>query len=110
MEPYSHSALPFADTIRVLILHPAANLHSDLNASLEVVSIDRESDYTALSYSWGMDGDGDATRCRRILIDKRELAITQNLSDGLRRLRKADEDVRMWIDAVRQPIPLRVLR
>ena len=99
---YQYSPLPSKDCIRLLTLNKAENPNAPIILSLEAHRLDNTiRHYTALSYSWGRNRDGDATLSHRINIDNAVLAITENLFDGLRRLRDAhDHDLLLWIDAV----------
>lgn len=55
--------------------------------------------YDALSYTWATE-NGDATLSHSIMLDGRSLNITQNLAEGLRRLRSCTSWRRLWVDAV----------
>lgn len=99
---YVYQTLPGAMSTRLLILHSAENLTDPLKCSLEIVELTDEKDqYDALSYTWGMDSDGSAGQtCSMTLDDDTSLSITQNLSDGLRRIRLSNDLIRIWVDAV----------
>jgi hypothetical protein len=96
---YSYDTLPGPHFIRLLTLHPAENITDSIKCSIETVDLIAEKDkYDALSYSWGMDdGSGDAFS---LTLDDTPFSITQNLCDGLRRIRMYKEPVRIWIDAL----------
>ncbi|GIZ47976.1 hypothetical protein CKM354_001105100 [Cercospora kikuchii] len=55
--------------------------------------------YTAVSYSWAMD-DGDDSLCRVLTLHGKQVSITQNLSEGLRRIRYEHDSQRLWVDAL----------
>src|ERR1700742_2576015 len=59
--------------IRLLTLHPGL-FADEIRCSLIRVSLDAESDYEALSYTWG-----DPTICERILVEDTEFWATLNL-------------------------------
>lgn len=83
------------------MLFPAPSFDSPLVGAFEVAPIHPKSCYTAISYSWGMNADGDATLCRGITVDGQNFNITQNLFDCLRRLReKSTAPLGLWIDAL----------
>ncbi|KAK4145849.1 heterokaryon incompatibility protein-domain-containing protein [Dichotomopilus funicola] len=56
--------------------------------------------YQALSYTWG----GTQYRPRRglpsVLVDGHEIPLTGNLYWALRHIRKSDQDVVLWVDAI----------
>ena len=66
-----------------------------IQCSLITVSLDDCPEYLALSYTWG---EPDFTR--KIAIDDREVDITENLFIALQHLRRPDESVTLWIDAI----------
>jgi hypothetical protein len=97
---YSYDTLPGPKSIRLLTLHPAEHITDSIKCSIEIVNLLAEKDkYDALSYSWGMDSDGSGDAFLLTLDDK-AFSITQNLWDGLKRIRRCKEPVRIWIDAV----------
>ncbi|PPJ54597.1 hypothetical protein CBER1_06159 [Cercospora berteroae] len=55
--------------------------------------------YTALSYSWAMD-NGDDSRSWVLTLHGKQVTITQNLSEGLRRIRLKTDSQRLWVDAL----------
>ena len=96
---YRYSLLPSSTHIRLLRLGASTPLCGTLTYhSLR----DGTSPYTTLSYSWGRDSDGDASLSREILIDGARLAITENLYDGLMRVRPNEErpPYFLWADAL----------
>jgi len=70
--------------------------------TIESVELAESADYYAMSYSWGMDADGDASLDRAINIDGRTKLITQNLYEGLLRFRDDAErrPLKIWVDAI----------
>ena len=70
MEPYKYEALPRDGFMRVLSVTPIHDSRdATIHGSLQIIPIGNASPYVALSYSWGMDGDGDASIYRDIEID-----------------------------------------
>ncbi|OQO13447.1 hypothetical protein B0A48_01675 [Cryoendolithus antarcticus] len=100
MEPYVYQTLPNEDSIRVLTTLTSTD-EAEIRCSLGITSLQGGVEYATLSYTWGMDADGDAHLCRSITVDGQALQITQNLYDWLRRV-IATKDLCMpvWIDAV----------
>lgn len=80
--------------IRILELLPASLDSDSLRGRLIVVSLDQNPSYEALSYAWG-----EPILCKNIRFGEIPLAITQNLSDALRRLRYQDRPQRLWVDS-----------
>ena len=99
-EYYEYEELPKSGYIRVMTLHPASRFRSLIRCDLDAAPLDPTSNYAALSYSWGMDKDGDISQSRTITISGKVLPITQNLFEGLRRIRDRAVSKRIWIDAV----------
>ncbi|KAF2169552.1 hypothetical protein M409DRAFT_19964 [Zasmidium cellare ATCC 36951] len=102
---YDHyQPLPGPEWIRILIIEPAASLQDALECSIQVVPLQPFSNYAALSYSWGMNSDGDKSLSRVIEIAGNPMRITQNLYEGLCRIRPQgeawDAPKRVWIDGI----------
>jgi hypothetical protein len=60
------------------------------------VNLDDKPTYTALSYVWGSTDDPTCI----VLNETHDFPITRNLGLALRYLRKQDEDVILWVDAL----------
>ena len=97
---YEYQELPDSDSVRLLLVHHSSDATSQLLCSFSVTSLAEPATYTALSYSWGMQNDGDASLCCNIFIDGVRKPVTRNLFDGLMRLRDPSQDLGVWIDAV----------
>jgi hypothetical protein len=97
---YRYEELPRSGYIRVMTLHPASRLDDHVFCDLETTPLGSSGNYAALSYSWGMDKDGDVSLSCLITISGKALAITQKLFEGLRRIRDQVISKRLWIDAV----------
>ncbi|TPR07961.1 hypothetical protein CAN33_0016455 [Aspergillus niger] len=99
---------------RLLVLCSAPNKYHPLIARLQkdifrkeasdVDSLDEKRDYAALSYSWG---DGSADHHIYLLPegtdrieDSLSLPIRENLFCALHRLRRKDQNVTLWVDAL----------
>jgi len=80
-------------TIRLLELQ-AGVLEEPLICHMALASLDCNPSYEALSYCWG-----DATQKVDLLCDEKNISITVNLSNALRRLRKPDGVRVLWADA-----------
>lgn len=93
---YHYNPLPSDQHIRILTLEPSAHSDAPLVGTLEVLNLDDSSpDYSAISYVWG-----DPAHRAEITCDGGRLTITQSLADGLARMRKPNEPVRLWADQV----------
>jgi hypothetical protein len=79
----------------VLRLQPSEDAYSPLEGSLEHISLDIDSDYEAISYTWG-----DGVKTNRISFGGVDFAITSNLAAALRVLRRKESDRYLWIDAI----------
>lgn len=97
---YRYETLPGPQSIRLLTIHPARNITDSIECSIETVDLLAEKDkYDAISYSWGMDPDGSGEACL-LTLDGTPFSITQNLWDGMKRIRLCKGPVRIWIDAL----------
>lgn len=80
---------------RVLKLQPSSKPEAGLEACLEIICLGGRPVYQALSYCWG-----NVISTETIRIEGTELPITENLDSALRHLRRTDETVTLWIDAL----------
>ncbi|MCJ1247936.1 hypothetical protein MMC30_005151 [Trapelia coarctata] len=85
--------------IHILELYPGQE-HDQLECILRQVLLDpgstgSTSSYEALSYVWG-----DQTRTSPLICNGREIRVTTNLYDALRRLRDPHQNRRLWADAI----------
>ncbi|PIA99266.1 hypothetical protein CB0940_02542 [Cercospora beticola] len=94
-----YNPLPTEEHIRVLIIQPALGLEDPIKCDLTVVLRTPRARYKALSYSWAM-GNGDCSLSRVISVHNSDVAITQNLFEGLIRIRRKRGVVRIWVDAL----------
>ncbi|KUJ16452.1 uncharacterized protein LY89DRAFT_586491, partial [Mollisia scopiformis] len=81
--------------IRILTLLPSSDKKTQIKCSLEIVSLKDHASYTALSYTWG-----DWVDRREIFIDGHPLLITANLHEALKRFRKSQDSIKLWVDAI----------
>ena len=99
LDEYRYNALPGPDYIRILTVRPATDLDANIDCRTEAARLS-DAQYDALSYSWGMNDDGEASLRRSILIDGKTARVTRNSFEGLRRIREPKRSIRLWIDAV----------
>lgn len=97
---FVYKPLIATDEIRLLVLHPAADVSAPINYSLEHATLSQyEQDiinhYTALSYVWG-----DATDTREIHLEGFPFQITVSLESALRHIRDSKREMRVWADAL----------
>ena len=69
--------------------------HEDIEVQLNVVSLDDEPQFEALSYVWG-----DPNITRDIRLNGRGFPITTNLYAALQSLRRTDKTRVFWADAI----------
>jgi hypothetical protein len=112
---FQYQALSEVDSIRLLILQPAASFDDEIRCKIVHTSQGSKPTYEALSYVWGDPqirkpiciqynfavSQGDPTKNFQP-DDSRYacLQVTTNLDSALRYLRKEDEERIMWIDAI----------
>ncbi|CAI9633373.1 unnamed protein product [Alternaria burnsii] len=96
---YEYETLPSARSIRILTLCPAEQHTDAIECMIETIELE-EASYDALSYSWGMNEDGDSSQDYEIFIHGNRKWVTRNLFEGLERIRVCDKPIRIWIDAV----------
>jgi Heterokaryon incompatibility protein (HET) len=93
-----HQTLPVdEDTVRLLILQPAARKNADIKCALVNVRLSDSpvTSYEAVSYTWGTPSTN-----RRIHIEDQQVHIRDNLYRCLRRLRFPHSVRVLWIDAI----------
>ncbi|KAF5605998.1 heterokaryon incompatibility (het-6OR allele) [Fusarium subglutinans] len=81
--------------IRLLHLSPAADFNDPVESRLEVVALDQNPVYEALSYCWG-----DNTHPQEIKCNDQKFQATENLFSALQHLRNKDTERTLWIDAI----------
>ena len=91
---YSNLQLRKASDIRIVILRPASQDYHDIVCDLQVVSLDNEPDYEALSYTWGPPFEDQSLQDELITLSGMQTRITGNLFHALQRLRFPDKSDR----------------
>ena len=86
---------PAKREIRLARLAPHKRLGAQAVCSLEIVSLDDDLQYEALSYTWG---DSDITK--PFSLQSIQWPVTVNLEAALRDLRDASVEKVIWIDAI----------
>jgi hypothetical protein len=86
--------------IRLLLLHPAQDMTSEIQCTLSKVSLDANPRYFALSYVWG-----DPKVTHNILVNGCQIQVTFNLASFLHQWRDSCKgstqlDIPLWIDAL----------
>jgi Heterokaryon incompatibility protein (HET) len=82
--------------IRLLRIHHGLE-KDDLSCSLEKLRLEAaDQQYTAISYAWGPSEDPHFT----CYVGHLAFPVRQNANNVLRTLRKADGDVRVWLDSI----------
>jgi hypothetical protein len=93
---YDSLALPNdKKSIRLLTIEPSRNYNSLVICHLRVVSIGKDLEYEALSYTWG-----DPKDRAPICVGGEETLVTKNLAAALHALRDPTETRTLWIDAI----------
>lgn len=101
MRPYEYLTSLRLREIRLLSLQRPASNSEDVRCDLEVVSLDDNPNFTAMSYHWG-----DPSNRKDIILSGKKFAVTVNLYNALRTWRGSfwniipDKPLRLWVDAV----------
>ena len=82
------------DGIRVLVLRPG-RWSDPIKCELKHESLSRHRRYHALSYAWGKSNSP-----RPVTVDGIAMQVTINLESALRHLRRRDEPLILWVDAL----------
>lgn len=80
--------------IRLITLAPG-KWRDPIECSLQIVSLDDNPTYEALSYVWG-----DASLRKWICLKDANFDVSKSLEVALRHLRHEDSERVMWIDAI----------
>ncbi|KAM7196642.1 HET domain containing protein [Rhypophila sp. PSN 637] len=94
---FRHDVLPpplDKPAIRLLTLLPGGP-EDDIHCRMAAVRLDQGTTYEALSYAWGCP-----RRSHTIYINDRSFDVTESLHKALRYLRRSDEQICLWVDAV----------
>ena len=81
--------------IRLLKVHPAPELGSELVCSLQPTLLSESPKFDALSYTWGTPGTGCDAQ-----LNGQPFHIHENAAAALRRLRRPDDARTVWVDAI----------
>ncbi|KAH4079024.1 hypothetical protein HBI56_235370 [Parastagonospora nodorum] len=97
MSLYEYQPLEHWDSVRLVILHPAAQSSDPIRCSLQHARLTENPKYEAISYTWG-----NTSAPRSLYVGGKDdfLKSTKNCSNALRALRLVDGDRVVWIDAV----------
>jgi len=91
---YVYTSLPDYNSIRLLEL-ASGPVFAPLQCKLVVSRSIVDQPYQALSYAWG-----ETTRTHHIIIEGKRLPISANLDRALRRVRRTEHDLYLWVDAI----------
>ena len=92
---YQYLPLEEGFSFRILVLETGQE-KEDVRCPLKHTSLEYpDIQYVALSYTWGDQNDR-----RLILVDGCSMSITANLFSALYRLRKPNENIMIWADAI----------
>lgn len=81
--------------IRILTLLPAQSSSDDIHCQLQIVFLQDQPEYEALSYVWGHSSDS-----RHIFLNEKKIIVTNNLFDALTRIRGDQEARTLWVNAI----------
>ncbi|KIJ63509.1 hypothetical protein HYDPIDRAFT_112934 [Hydnomerulius pinastri MD-312] len=95
MSSYVYEPLTGPRSIRLFDLRPGTP-DDPLECSLAEYDLDSAPEYTAISYAWG---DPASTVCA-IICDGKRLVITENLRDGLVKVRDSQRPQMLWADRI----------
>ena len=85
-----------ANEVRLVNLAPrCGEAASKVECTLLSIPLDGEVEFYALSYTWGSREEPAV-----ISLEGQDFRVTRNLEKALQRLRKEDEDLLIWIDAL----------
>lgn len=86
---------PAAREIRLLRIEPGPMFDSPIVCTLYAVSLDDEPSYECLSYVWG-----NQDHKRVVTVNNFEMPVGDNLELAMRRVRRTDRPLIIWIDAL----------
>ncbi|TVY84408.1 Heterokaryon incompatibility protein 6 OR allele [Lachnellula suecica] len=81
--------------IRLLIIRPSLDIDDPVVCRLIKGSLDDDSQYYALSYTWGTSDNPSL-----ITINDTPWVVGPNLHDALKYLRLEDKAITLWVDAI----------
>jgi len=101
LNEYEYRPLPDADTVRLVVLHPAVNEVAPLTCSIATPSLaPQHPEYFAISYYWGDQKPHLTLEITEDGGNTSYLRITPNVDTVLRRFRVPRKRQFLWIDAV----------
>ena len=80
-------------------LRPSSVLDAPIQVSMLEINLSSRPDYECLSYTWGTD-DGNLVTTSAVDVDGKTVRIRMNLFNALCRLRSADRERLLWVDAL----------
>jgi hypothetical protein len=92
-DSYTYQRLQLGET-RLLELRSGPQ-DAPLTGEVQHINVERSPSYYALSYVWGT-----ATRSYTLQTSQGAVSITASLRSALRRIRKRDEVIHVWVDAI----------
>ncbi|KAI8946274.1 hypothetical protein F4801DRAFT_583578 [Xylaria longipes] len=92
---YLYEPLPSARSIRLVSLEPSTKSNAEIRCVTSFDSVRGKDVYEALPYVWG-----SPTGTTPICCNGKELLVTPNCHDALRRLRRRFSPRVLWIDAI----------
>ncbi|CAH0057758.1 unnamed protein product [Clonostachys solani] len=101
-ESYTYALSLTTKEIRLLTVQPAENITDKLDVSWSIANLDdKEIKYSALSYCWGAPLDTVEMMVSSDLEPgKRTFDINPTVDLALRRLRRSDQLLHIWIDSI----------
>jgi hypothetical protein len=102
LKGYLYGTLPTRSSIRILKLHPGPPYpNPELVAlSIEVVDLDDEPDFEAVSYTWYHPSPGNSIEWSDITANGQRMQLTAELKYMFKHLRHAKETRNLWVDAI----------
>jgi hypothetical protein len=92
LERYQYTPLPNGPYIRILTIFPGG-LGDPLRGELELFNTDTGGDYEPVSYVWR-----DPSRSHEIVCNDKTPSLTASLERALRRIGRANQPRRIWVD------------
>jgi hypothetical protein len=89
---------PSKNQIRILRRNSSKDA-GPLNFTMQVVSLDTEPAYEALSYTWA-DETGNTDQDATVIIDGQTIAVTRSLEAALKAIFLDDATKILWVDAI----------
>ncbi|KAG9252296.1 heterokaryon incompatibility protein-domain-containing protein [Emericellopsis atlantica] len=86
---------PVTDEIRLIVLHPSEDEQARVNLHLAHSPAKSDVGYNAISYTWG-----ERQPRADIVVTGQLFSVTKSLEELLRRVRRKQGELVMWIDAI----------